>query len=201
MLSILLAICAMLLLYLCHRWQSWAYRTLLCSVFALSSAAHALGTRVWLGSGLFYAAIGILTLDLFHAPLRQWLNTWQLALLTTGAVTVIGWGLHVVGYVPLEPAIGMSLTALSLLCGGSLIYATLLIPNRHPLLKMAAVGLCAALSDIVVFAIFSRGFQIDFDLRLAILTVGVLSSAWFVDSSNFSKIGSVSQRRAFDSLV
>ena len=191
----------MLLLYLGHRWRSWAYRALLCSVFALSSVAHVLGTRVWLGSGLFYVAIGMLTLDSFHAPLRQWLTTWRLALLTTGAVTVIGWGLSVLGHVSPEPAVGMTLTALSLLCGGSLIHATQLIPNRHPLLKMAAVGICAALSDIVVFAIFGRGFQIDFGLRLAILTVGVLSSAWFVDSSNFSKISPVSQRRAFDSLL
>ena len=191
----------MVMLYAAHRWRVWAFRVLLCSAFAASVSAHMLSTRVWFGSSLFYVALSLLTIDFFHGEFRRWLGTWRLALLAVSAVAATAWGLSAVKLLPLEVVVGMALSTLSLLMAGGLIYATQLIPNRNPLLKMAIAAMCAALADIAVFTVFGRGDQIDSGLRLALLTIVVLSGTWFLDISSFSKVVTVSQRRAFDSLL
>ena len=206
LLSALLAICTMAGLYAAHGMRDqrpafWAFRSLVSLGFAASVALHLVRSDTWIGASVFYVCLGMLTIHFFHATSRQWMGTGLLSLLSASLVALLGWLMYTLGLWPLQTVVNMSLTVLSLLLGGALIYATLLIPSRHSLFRMVAVMMCAVLADIVVFAAFGRVELIDRDLRLIMLTIGVLVGSWYLDLGSFSKIGTASQRRAFDSLL
>ena len=205
-LSALLAICTLAGLYAAHglrerRSSLWAFRITLSFGFAAAAALHLVQSDVWIGASVFCVCLGMLTIHLFHTTSRQWLGTWLLSLLAISLVALTGWAMQALGWWSLEVYMKISLSAMSLLVGGALIYATSFVPSRHLLFQVAAVVMCAALADVVVFAAFDRIGLIDRDLRLLMVTLGVLVGSWYLDLSRFSKIGTLSQRRAFDSLL
>lgn len=205
-LSALLAICTLTGLCVAHgsrdrRPGFWAFRITLSLGFAAAAALHLVNFDSWIGASVFCVCLAMLTIHLFHTTSRQWLGTWLMALLAVSLVALIAWVMQSFGWWPISTAVKMALTALSLVVGGALIYATSFVPNRHLLFRIAALTLCAALADIVVFASFNRVELIDRDLRLLMVTLGVLVGGWSLNLSSFAKISSLSQRRAFDSLL